>query len=145
MTTRKPVFNQVNVIVADMAAAVDFYGRLGVTLKDMPQEWSKHHRAVDSHSDVSLEFDSVQFAGEFNRGARGRGPQVMLSFGFESRHDVDAAYEDLVAAGYLGQQEPYDAFWGSRYAIIEDPDGHAIGLMSPVDEEHRTSVDAPSS
>jgi uncharacterized glyoxalase superfamily protein PhnB len=38
----------------------------------------------------------------------------------------------MVGAGYRGLQDPHDAFWGARYAIIEDPDGIAVGLMSPV-------------
>jgi uncharacterized glyoxalase superfamily protein PhnB len=35
-------------------------------------------------------------------------------------------------------QAPYDAFWGARYAIIEDPDGVAVGLMSPRSAEMRS-------
>ena len=35
-------------------------------------------------------------------------------------------------SGYAGLQPPHDAFWGARYAIIEDPDGIAVGLMSPI-------------
>ena len=35
------------------------------------------------------------------------------------------------------QQEPYDAFWGARYAIVEDPDGNAVGLMSPIDPDRQ--------
>ena len=42
-------------------------------------------------------------------------------------------YADLTGAGYRGQQPPYDAFWGARYAVVEDPDGNAVGLMSPSD------------
>ena len=32
------------------------------------------------------------------------------------------------------QQEPYDAFWGARYAVVSDPDGNGVGIMSPVDD-----------
>jgi uncharacterized glyoxalase superfamily protein PhnB len=45
----------------------------------------------------------------------------------------------MVGAGYRGLQEPYDAFWGARYAIVEDPDGRHVGVMSPSDDEHRTA------
>ena len=38
----------------------------------------------------------------------------------------------MTNAGYRGLQEPVDAFWGARYAIIEDPDGIAVGVMSPI-------------
>jgi len=47
-----------------------------------------------------------------------------------------------MAAGLLlpmKQQAPYDAFWGARYAIVEDPDGNAVGLMSPIDPDRRTA------
>jgi hypothetical protein len=36
-------------------------------------------------------------------------------------------------------QPPFDAFWGARYAIVEDPDGNHIGLMSPSDPALRTA------
>lgn len=42
-------------------------------------------------------------------------------------------HRELVAAGHRGRLEPYDAFFGARYAMVDDPDGHAIGLMSPID------------
>jgi uncharacterized glyoxalase superfamily protein PhnB len=34
--------------------------------------------------------------------------------------------------------EPIDAFWGARYAIIEDPDGIAVGVMSPVSPDMKS-------
>jgi uncharacterized glyoxalase superfamily protein PhnB len=48
----------------------------------------------------------------------------------------------VTGAGYGSQQPPYDAFWGSRYAIVEDPDGNAVGLMSPVDPTRRSTPPA---
>jgi len=44
----------------------------------------------------------------------------------------------MTAAGYRGLQPPYDALWGARHAVIEDPDGIAVGLMSSVSPEHRS-------
>jgi hypothetical protein len=35
-------------------------------------------------------------------------------------------------------QPPYDAFWGARYAIVEDPDGIAVGLMSPISPDFKS-------
>jgi uncharacterized glyoxalase superfamily protein PhnB len=65
----------------------------------------------------------------------------VLGFKVGSRERVDEIYADLVAAGYRGQQSPYDAFWGARYAVIEDPDGNAVGVMSPVDPDRRSQPD----
>jgi hypothetical protein len=47
-----------------------------------------------------------------------------------------------MAAGYVGQQPPYDAFWGARYAIVEDPDGNPGGRMSPLDPARRSAPPA---
>jgi uncharacterized glyoxalase superfamily protein PhnB len=44
----------------------------------------------------------------------------------------------MTGAGYRGLREPHDAFWGARYAIIEDPDGIAVGLMSPVSPDKKS-------
>jgi hypothetical protein len=41
----------------------------------------------------------------------------------------------LVAAGYPGRLVPYDAFFGARYAMVDDPDGHSIGLTGPIDPD----------
>lgn len=56
----------------------------------------------------------------------------------KTRASVDESYADLLAAGHHGRQPPYDAFWGSRYAVVEDPDGNPVGLMSPSDDSKRT-------
>ena len=66
-------------------------------------------------------------------------PSVPVSFSVSSRAAVDKLYTEVTDAGYKGQQEPYDAFWGARYAIIEDPDGNAVGLMSPIDPDRRAA------
>ena len=52
-------------------------------------------------------------------------------------------YADLTGAGYAGQQPPYDAFWGARYAVVEDPDGNPVGLMSPLDPAYRSAPPEP--
>jgi uncharacterized glyoxalase superfamily protein PhnB len=70
---------------------------------------------------------------------RGR---VVVGFKLFSREAVDTTYADLTDAGYTGLQAPHDAFWGSRYAIIEDPDGVAVGLMSPRSPERRSAPPA---
>ena len=45
----------------------------------------------------------------------------------------------MTSAGYRGLQAPYDAFWGARYAVIEDPDGLAVGLMSEISAARKSA------
>ena len=44
---------------------------------------------------------------------------------------VDRLYAEFVNEGNRSHQAPMDAFWGPRYAIVEDPDGYLLGLKSP--------------
>ena len=55
-----------------------------------------------------------------------------------SREAVDELYGRLTGDGHPGVQPPFDAFWGGRYAIVADPDGNQVGLMSPIDEARRS-------
>ncbi len=143
----RPVLNQVNVVVNDLDATLAFYRRLGV---DIPEDrvWrtptGAHHASAAEGRSVSdnagLDVDSTTFAQVWNTGWRGRtdlAGRVVVGFGVASRQAVDDIYGDLISAGHRGLQPPHDAVWGARYAILEDPDGLAVGLMSPISAAHR--------
>jgi catechol 2,3-dioxygenase-like lactoylglutathione lyase family enzyme len=140
MTDQGPVFDGVNLVVSDMDASLEFYRRLGVRIPDQGP-WDAHHRTAEMPDGLDLAMDSTGFASKWNTGWPGTSGRGGVVFGFKvaSRDDVDRIYGDLTAAGYASQQVPYDAFWGARYAIIEDPDGNAVGLMSPMDDSHRST------
>jgi catechol 2,3-dioxygenase-like lactoylglutathione lyase family enzyme len=133
-----PVLGQLNLVVADMAATVAFYRRLGLTIDDS-RPFAAHHLEVTMPNGFVLEFDSVAFAQRWDVGWRGQpGPsRNVIGFDLAARTAVDALYADLTAAGYRVQQPPCDAFWGARYAVVEDPDGNPVGLMSPIDPARR--------
>jgi catechol 2,3-dioxygenase-like lactoylglutathione lyase family enzyme len=139
-----PVFDQFNLVVSDMDATVAFYRRLGLTIDDTLPEWASHHRAATQPGGIDLDIDSITFARQWDRGFPARGAMGVLGFRLDSRGAVDDTYNDLVGAGYVGQQPPYDAFWGARYAVVQDPDGNAVGLMSPIDPARRTAPLSPS-
>ena len=59
------------------------------------------------------------------------GPRIGLAFRLDGPGDVDACYQRLVSLGHHGHKEPWDAFWGMRYAVVVDPDGNHVDLFSP--------------
>jgi uncharacterized glyoxalase superfamily protein PhnB len=132
---RPVVVTQLNVIVRDMAAAVSFYRCLGWTIETpMPE----HSRAV-LRNGLRIEFDTREFARAWDAGyTGGTGGSTLLGVETTTRDEVDELYGDLLAHGGRGRQPPYDAFWGSRFAIVEDPDGNPVGLLSPVDDTRRS-------
>ena len=133
-----PRFYSIGLVARDIPATLAFYRRLGLTIPESSPERDEHHRSATMDGGIDLDFDSRRFAATWNEGWPDRGQMGVLGFRVAARDVVDEIYGDLVAAGYQGQQPPIDAFWGSRYAVVEDPDGNAVGIMSPPDPARRT-------
>jgi uncharacterized glyoxalase superfamily protein PhnB len=139
----RPILDQINLVVRDMAAMVDFYRQLGVEIQQAPRPWDQHHRTADTPEGIDLDLDSSTFARQWNQGWRDGESGAVLGFKVAERDTVDALYGRLTEAGYVGQQPPYDAFWGARYAVIEDPDGNPVGIMSRTDPQRRADPPTP--
>ncbi|HEY1426039.1 MAG TPA: VOC family protein [Caulobacteraceae bacterium] len=138
-------FRQVNLVVRNMRDSLAFYRRVGL---DIPAGavWESgghgHHATADTKGDVDLEFDSHQLAHAYNQGFAAERGRVVIGVALESREAVDTLWNELLAEGAQGLQPPFDVFWGARYAIVEDPDGNPVGLMSPVDPARRSAPPA---
>ena len=53
-----------------------------------------------------------------------------MAFNAGTPAGVDEAYVAIVDAGFEGKTEPFDAFWGQRYAQVLDPDGNPVDLYA---------------
>jgi uncharacterized glyoxalase superfamily protein PhnB len=128
-----------NLVVGDMAAALEFYRRLGVVVPD-DVDPSAVHVQLRMPGGLSLELDTAESARIWHAAWRSdpTDVDVVLGFALPDRESVDQLYAELTAAGYTARQPPFDAFWGARYAIVADADGNDVGLMSPIDEARRT-------
>jgi uncharacterized glyoxalase superfamily protein PhnB len=128
-----------NLVVADMAASLAFYRRLGIAVPK-GQDLAAAHVQLKMPGGVSLELDTAESARFWHAGWRAdpASARVVIGFSLPTREAVDGRYAELTSAGYAGRQPPFDAFWGARWAIVADPDGNDIGLMSPIDASRRT-------
>ena len=60
-------------------------------------------------------------------------PRSTLAFKCDDAADVDETYRPAHRSrASPGQTEPYDAFWGQRYANVVDPDGNVVDLFAPL-------------
>ncbi len=133
--TFTPRFDHVDLVAHDYDATVAFYRQLGFT-PDSP-DGEIRHAQIDCGG-VEIHIDDERLASVSNSSWRSGGqPRVVVNFRLSSRADVDARYAHLTRAGYPGMQEPHDAFWGARYAVVADPDGTPVGLTSPIDDHPR--------
>jgi uncharacterized glyoxalase superfamily protein PhnB len=135
----KPDLNQLDLVVRDMEATIAFYRALGVEIPESAI-WrtasGAHHVDVTMPGGLIVHFDSHALARVYDRGFRdgtGAGTRVVIGFHLGAREAVDALHDKLTRLGHPSAQPPYDAFWGARYAIVEDPDGNHVGLMSESD------------
>jgi uncharacterized glyoxalase superfamily protein PhnB len=120
----------IGIVSRDLARSAAFYRLLGV---DVP-ELDGDHLDVTLPSGVRLMWDDVELINNLDadwRPAEG-GPAVKLAFESASPAEVDETYARVVAAGFDSKDEPFDAFWGQRYATVLDPDGNAVDLFAPL-------------
>lgn len=117
-------------VVEDMAASMDFYRRLGCAVPDGVE--SESHVDIPLDGGVRLMLDSAELIRSMSPewSPPTGGHRIGLAFRCDDPADVDARYRRLVAAGAAPIAEPFDAFWGQRYATVGDPDGNPVDLYA---------------
>jgi catechol 2,3-dioxygenase-like lactoylglutathione lyase family enzyme len=127
--TPKPQFNAIGTPVADMAASIAFYRTLGLDVPDGAE--GEPHVEIPLASGVKLMLDTYETVRAFEpEWTPPGGGQMSLAFECASPAEVDATYKAVTGAGYEGHLEPWDAFWGQRYAVLHDPDGNGVDLYA---------------
>ncbi len=113
-----------------MAAAVTFYRLLGLEFPDGAE--SEGHVEATLPGGTRFMLDSEEVVKSFHESwtAPGSGGRIGLAFLCASAAEVDEAHRSIVAAGYRSNLEPFDAFWGQRYASVFDPDGNNVDLFA---------------
>ena len=122
--------NAIGIVTADPEASIRFYRLLGV---DLPESPGEGHFEATLHNGPRLMFDTEDVIRSFSPDwTRRNGNQLSLAFECGSPAEVDELYARVVAAGFHGEKEPWDAFWGQRYALLADPDGVEVNLFAPL-------------
>jgi catechol 2,3-dioxygenase-like lactoylglutathione lyase family enzyme len=126
-----PELNAIGIVVSDMATSIRFYRLLGLDLPDMPDEG---HVEAPQPNGTRLMFDGEEVIKSFQPDwSRETGNQVSLAFECRSPAEVDEVYTRVTGGGFEGEKEPWDAFWGQRYALLRDPDGVEVNLYAPLE------------
>jgi uncharacterized glyoxalase superfamily protein PhnB len=125
-----PELNAIGIAVSDLQRSLQFYRLLGL---DFPEDDEDGHVEATMANGTRLMFDTEEVIRSFMPDwTRTDGNQVSLAFECASVAEVDEVYARVVAAGFEGEKEPWDAFWGQRYALLGDPDGVRINLYAPL-------------
>lgn len=125
-----PRLNAVGIVVSDLAQSIRFYRLLGVDLPETPGEG---HIDAFLPNGVRFMLDTEDVVRSFRPDwTRATGNQIALAFECDGPAEVDETYRRLVDAGFHGEKEPWDAFWGQRYGQLHDPDGVGVDLYAPL-------------
>jgi uncharacterized glyoxalase superfamily protein PhnB len=125
-----PQLNAIGIVVSDMARSISFYRLLGL---DMPETPDEDHVETFLPNGVRFMLDEEKMVMSFRPDwTREKGNQLAIAFECESPAQVDEIYAQATAAGFHGEKEPWDAFWGQRYGQLQDPDGVPVDLYAPL-------------
>jgi uncharacterized glyoxalase superfamily protein PhnB len=129
-----PQFEAFGIVVSDMPRALAFYRKLGLEFPDGAEGEDHVEAQLPGGLRYMIDTESVikMFDPEWQRPSRGHA--VAGAFKCESPAEVDRVYKELVEAGGSPHKEPWDAFWGQRYAQLTDPDGTVIDLFAALPE-----------
>ena len=128
----------VDLVVKDVKASAAFYEKLGVAVPELwEQDGVAHHVEIP---ESGFGMNSRELTKSYNP-AWPDASGVILIFQVDGRDDVDKRFTELTEAGYTAHMAPIDAFWGARYAVVDDPDGNHVGIMSASDRREHKSID----
>ena len=123
-----PSLNAIGIVTSDMSRSIRFYRLVGLDVPETPDEG---HVEASLPSGVRLMLDSEEVIRSFRPDwTRAAGNQISVALECSSPAEVDEVYSRAVAAGFHGEKEPWDAFWGQRYAQLADPDGVPVDLYA---------------
>lgn len=119
----------IGIVTKDIAASLKFYRELGL---DAPETFEGPYCEMTLEGGIRLSWNDVEMAKSLGGYVEPRGQPIGLAFLCDGPADVDSRYRYLIQAGYPSEKEPFDAFWGQRYAQVRDPDGNVVDLFAPL-------------
>ena len=105
----------IGIVSKDMKESVRFYRLLGLDFPDSNED----HVEARTTTGLRVMLDSGQLMKKiYPKWAKSAGQAMTLAFLCESPQDVDEIFRKITSSGFKGNKEPWDAFWGQRYASV---------------------------
>jgi catechol 2,3-dioxygenase-like lactoylglutathione lyase family enzyme len=121
----------IGIVVSDIPRSLAFYRLLGLEIPHTDE--TENHVEIVLRNGLRFAWDKLEMIQTFDPTASIQ-PHSIGAFLCSSSSEVDATYQRLLEAGYEGHKAPWDAFWGQRYAIVKDPDGHTVDFFAALGE-----------
>ncbi len=123
----------IGIVVAEMAASMKFYGALGLVVPEI--EPGQEQVQIITPGGAALGFVAESAMRAHNpHWVTPVGQRVTFACRCDNAAELDAVYVTMKDGGFTGLREPWDAFWGQRYAFLGDPDGNRVDLFAALSE-----------
>jgi uncharacterized glyoxalase superfamily protein PhnB len=121
----------VGVSSSDLKKTAAFYELLGFEFDEI-KEGEDHVEPLTEPGGMRLMIDSKKLMMELIHAQPVPSNHSAFAILYDSPAEVNAVAERAKRAGHTIVAQPWDAFWGQRYAIVQDPDGYRIDLFAPL-------------
>ena len=121
--------NAVAVSAKNIKKSVEFYELLGCEFSAYKPEDS-HVETKPVKGAVKLMIDSVKLMKSLIGADPTPANHSSFAIEYDSPDEVNEVAKKVGEAGGRIKKEPWDAFWGQRYAVVVDPDGYCVDLYA---------------
>ena len=126
--------DMIGINVRDMAESLRFYRLLGLDIPIGVE--GEAYVDVISPNGYRISWNSLELIKGIDPDwVEPVGNRMALAFKCDSPAEVDAMYTQIVQNGFASHKEPWDAFWGQRYATVVDPDGNNVDLFAAIEKD----------
>lgn len=125
--------HSIDIVTADMAAALRFYRALGLAAPDYDPNAPQVQIATPGGATIGL-LTETMMRQHYPDWVTPTGQRVTFACRCDSVAELNDTFARVEAAGFPGAKAPWDTFWGQRYAFLRDPDGNRVDLFAAIDE-----------
>lgn len=126
------MFDSVGIASKDIDRSIIFYNILGLEF----EKYGAGHYEATTKKGIRLMLDSHKLLKKLDQNWSSKDRNTTtLGFAKSKPIEVDNLFKVIVENGFIGTKDPWNAFWGQRYASVLDPDGNQIDIFAPLDLE----------
>lgn len=119
----------VGVTSSDIRKSVEFYKILGFEFDEF-DDGEQHVESVVKEGSIRLMIDHKELMESLLGEEPKPGNHASFAIAYESANEVNEIVRNLIDSGFKVKKEPFDAFWGQRYAMVVDPEGYTVDLYA---------------
>lgn len=123
----------VGVTSSNLNKTVGFYQLLGFQFTEFKAD-EKHLEPLTPEGSARLMIDTKDIVKDIIGEDPKPGNHSSFAIQYNSPEEVNTVAQKVRDSGFKVVKEPWDAFWGQRYAVVEDPDGYRVDLYSDLNK-----------